>query len=139
MVLKRNRLRQTLIERLYKTNGDLGRINHLKGIHQIEKRDPKIDYKLPHDCMTFAFGGMDKIPFDFLTGKIEVPEGYSQVLNPKKGDLVIYYDKEYPMHGAIYNRNGNVKSKWDLGNIYNHPIEFAPRNYGSEVRFFRKV
>ncbi|MDO8517101.1 MAG: hypothetical protein Q7S33_03155 [Nanoarchaeota archaeon] len=139
MVLKRNNLRQNLIQRLYKTNGDLGRINRIKGIYQIEKREPKPDYKLPYDCIVYAFGGMDKVPFDFVTGEKDIPKGYLPIKDPKKGDLVVYYDEGYLMHCAIYDRNGNVKSKWDLGNIYKHPIESVPKNYGEEVRFFRKV
>jgi hypothetical protein len=57
----------------------------------------------------------------------------------KEGDIVIYADHFGDVqHVGKYIGEGRVISKWGIGPVLEHPIEYVPSSYGEIITFLRK-
>jgi hypothetical protein len=58
----------------------------------------------------------------------------------REGDLVWYSDHfgDDLLHIGRYLGNGRVISKWGLGPVFEHSLDFVPTRYGEMVFFLRE-
>lgn len=94
--------------------------------------------KLNEDCERFA---INSITLDEHASFRHIND-FSNVHDPKEGDLVIYMDNRSPLykakHVGIYQKDGSVISKWGWGGpVLKHPIFFVPTSYGNSIIFSR--
>lgn len=117
-----------------------GKIENVKGITLIEKRDHHKDRLLGYNCVVYCFGLGKEIPFNFDEEIVLTTKGYSEVDNPIREDLVVYihYIYKEQVHIGIYKGSNKVLSKWGYGNVYLHNLDLVPSSYGNIIRFFRK-
>jgi len=67
---------------------------------------------------------------------------YPDINEPQEGDIALYLKREKDgdiiAHAGIYQKDTTIVSRWGTGGpIFNHPIDFVPRNYGDYVIFRR--
>ncbi len=64
------------------------------------------------------------------------PKKYRE--NIKPDDLVVYFDEEgKPVHtGSVDDDVALVRSKWGMGNIYQHGVYEVPESYGNDARYY---
>ncbi len=66
--------------------------------------------------------------------------GYEPVLEPKKGDLVLYLQDGEARHLGLYMDNGQVESKCGSVPYFNRrPLAAFSSSYGNQIIFYRKV
>lgn len=57
---------------------------------------------------------------------------------PKKGDIVVYSDKNI-RHAGRYISKNKVRSKWAGGAVFEHDTFMCPAHYGDKVDFYKAV
>lgn len=129
-------------------------IESLKGNKEIYKNK-----KSRVDCISFAFYKlMEKRMIPVILGEStinsilslqkaklkEIAEklfswNYFKAVNPQKGDLIVYVDKENNLtHMGVLESSDRVVSKWGATQAFSHPIDQLPAHYGSHYLLFRK-
>ncbi len=128
-------------------------LNYFPHMEVIEERDSEKDADLEYKCGRFVFS-------DDWIKKIDYSEGFtdetildhSRISSSERrcGDIVAYLvntpsleieglqDSHWKHVGRVSEDPDKIISKWGVGPIVKHPLDFVPRKYGDEVRFFRK-
>ena len=107
----------------------------IPGIEIIELRDPEHDHGIGFLCQQYVAKSKNYDHNTFLPKD----KDYISTLNPKKGDLIVYYQKnKCPTHIGIYDDNNKVISKWGAYHIMRHDINAVPHTYGEYIMFFRE-
>jgi len=91
------------------------------------------------NCMGYVMGIEKEINLSeflsFLTHYEEISAEEAQF-----GDLVLYVKGEYILHVGIYLENDRVRSKWNLGPVFEHHIDFVPEEWREgRIKFYRCV
>ena len=113
------------------------RIATLPGIRVVQHRIVAEDRRFKLDCFSHVFGSGAqgiRIEDDLLLVNRPVQrylEGSADV-----GSVVVYGDL---VHVGRYLGNNRVRSKWDYGSVFEHPLELVPEEYGDSVRFFSRL
>lgn len=80
-------------------------------------------------------GGKDGIfaNADFINFLIK----QNALVQNEEGTFILYFDGETVTHAGIL-ENHRVKSKWGIGNLYEHEIWEVPKQYGNDYKRFEK-
>jgi len=125
-----------------------GRFGH--GIRLVEENDPNRDVR----CVMYALGLAGTYAAELTIGKFP-PAGIVEprmlefmirrkrlheieVSPPRGGDLVVYFGDAGVKHAGLVHRGG-VRSKWGDGHVWSHPTMQVPTDYGTSVRYFKRV
>ena len=139
--LPKTKLRKNLSSLFSKEENCFIGVENIEGIKLVEKRTPSKDWMNGFNCFMYVFGDSE-IQFDYESFYpiVTMTKGYTQVDDPKEGDMVVYLDTELKeqVHVGFYKENNKVLSKWTYGNVYLHDLEKVPESYGDVVMFFRK-
>lgn len=131
------------IDQAFENNSEIG-INEIK----------IIDKDYCGVCFFYAFEKIFNLHFGIengvslydggnMPGNDWIEKYFSVITEPKKGDLVCYYDYrtftglEYPVHYGIYDSNDLVSSKWGKEYVYRHPPFYVGKSYGNFIRYYR--
>lgn len=107
----------------------------IPGIDIIEKRNPNHDKDLGLLCQSYVAKSKNYDRTTFLPKDKE----YKKTLNPKKGDLIIYYQQnKRPTHIGIYDGQNKVISKWGAYHVMRHDIDLVPHTYGEYIMFYEE-
>jgi hypothetical protein len=128
------------------------------GIKLIENFNSS-DRDLPTHCDYFVFKDepwyqAERTPdkfYDFVTQKLFRPDsldfvqkqGYKCVKNPKKGDVVVYFQEKVRHFGRVNEVTNQgkviVHSKFCDGPVYEHSLELIPPLFRNSLRLFKKI
>jgi hypothetical protein len=97
-------------------------------------------------CSDYAFGqvvgtyrappGVDSDRHTDMHKKI-VEKYFTVTTCPTKGDLVVYYQLNSPVHWGVYHGENLVQSKWGKGSVYLHPPFYVDKRYGDRIRYYK--
>ncbi len=99
---------------------------------------------LPAGISLLATGSPNKFcehyAFGLAGAKDTLLEMFPDISSPEQGDIVCYCKtgEERVAHVGRYQADGSVKSKWGMGPMFRHPVEYVPTYYGNTV-FFRRA
>ena len=116
---------------------DQDRVEAIPGIKLVERRNFNKDSYSHHGCEWYVCRelGIRLQPHFDLNRLLE---GWREVKEPRKGDLVLYLEDNHPKHWGIYDGSGKVRSKWGAGHIFKHDLAAVMSQYGNHVIFYRK-
>jgi hypothetical protein len=125
-----------------------GRFTH--GIRLFEEAGPHCGVR----CVIYALGLVDSYAAKATIGKrspesIVAPRMVEFMIASKRlfeiegssargGDLVVYFGDKGVEHVGLADR-GRVRSKWGKGHVWTHPTMEVPAQYGTSVRYYKRV
>ncbi|HVZ66963.1 MAG TPA: hypothetical protein VG917_01755 [Patescibacteria group bacterium] len=140
-----------------RSNAYFDRIGNIATIQIVESRSVENDYN--YRCAEYVFHTRRGETWALEDNQGEGREfwadshqfllshGYSLIDLPQPGDIIAYgrldrtnpdIKRGYYQHFGIYEGDGRVTSKFDMGHVFNHPWALVPLQYGDTVAFFRK-
>jgi len=113
---------------------------------------------MPHNCFLFALGVVnsdviqeilvrDAMLLDRGKPRKDVKFGSefmeelvtSGLLQPdENGEIIVYFDEAKPVHAGLM-IGDRVRSKWGIGNTWEHELWEVPESYGNSARRFSLV
>ena len=120
------------------------RAKNRHAIEIVELADPDEDF----NCVMFALDLIGSIvPTCSPLGRYYMNTEFMQHLiyksyvtpisSPEVGALVVYTRDEKISHVGVVQENGQVRSKWGVGHLYDHDVWEVPVSFGSDIRYFR--
>jgi len=55
------------------------------------------------------------------------------------GKIIVWSDEEKIKHVGLVSGKDVAKSKWGIGNLYEHGFQEVPESYGSNLTFFEPI
>lgn len=123
----------------YYRNHQFAEISKLPHFTLKELRNYEEDKTAKRDCIWYVTKNIATSVNGTFSFSAWHPQNYCQVSTLKKNDIVIYHTDHKGLdekHIGLYLGNKKVESKFGYGNVYIHPLEAVPLDYGTYISCF---
>jgi hypothetical protein len=120
-------------------------IGQRSGIEIVERRDCWQDKNRCH-CAEWVFAEQlgfniqgDREFWDSVIGKLEML-GFVPTATPQTHDIAVYGFRDprglRGKHIGLFQRRGRIRSKFEMGHVFEHGLDAVPSDYGDSILFF---